>query len=127
TIAHAQTDAQPVFDTIVRSAARLCRATNAAVFLTDGRTVFPPVSVADGSPEALAATRARYPRPVDMDTPPGIAILTRSVFHTADTGDASAIELQRQVGRGLGFRSSGKGPMLREGGPGGAHPRDRPA
>jgi len=120
TIAHAQTDAQPVFDTIVRSAARLCRATNAAVFLTDGRTVFPPVSVADGSPEALAATRARYPRPVDMDTPPGIAILTRSVFHTADTEDASAIELQRQVGRVLGFRSSVMVPMLREGEPVGA-------
>jgi GAF domain-containing protein len=41
TIAHAQTDAQPVFDTIVQSATRLCHATNAAVFLTDGRMVIP--------------------------------------------------------------------------------------
>jgi GAF domain-containing protein len=39
TIAHAQTDAHPVFDSIVRSAARLCQAATAAVFLSDGRTV----------------------------------------------------------------------------------------
>src|SRR6266852_1237292 len=36
TIAHAQTDVQPVFDTIVESAARLCHAATAAVFVTDG-------------------------------------------------------------------------------------------
>src|SRR5438034_3425824 len=37
TIAHAQTDAQPVFDTIVRSATGLCNAAGAGVFLTDGK------------------------------------------------------------------------------------------
>jgi two-component system, NtrC family, sensor kinase len=36
-ISSVHTDAQPVFDTIVRSAARLCKAANAAVFLSDGR------------------------------------------------------------------------------------------
>src|SRR5262245_33132662 len=35
-ISSAHTDAQPVFDTIVQSAVRLCKATHAAVFVTDG-------------------------------------------------------------------------------------------
>src|SRR6266567_2685209 len=56
-IAHAQTDAQPVFDTIVRSAAQLCRATGAAVFLTDGRMLYLPANYGSSS-EALAAARA---------------------------------------------------------------------
>src|SRR5262245_29282382 len=36
-ISGVHTDSQPVFDTIVHSAWRLCKAANAAVFLTDGR------------------------------------------------------------------------------------------
>src|SRR5439155_11467499 len=61
------------------------------------------------------ATRARYPRPVGMDTTPGIAILTRSVFHVPDIEDPSVIEFVRQVGRVLGFRSAVTVPMLYEG------------
>ncbi len=114
TIAQAQTDVQPVFDTIVQSAARLCHAANAAVFLTDGRMVYEPANFG-GSPEALAATRARFPRPVGMDTTAGVAILTRSVFHVPDTEDPSMIEHLRQSGRLAGFRSAVTVPMLREG------------
>jgi GAF domain-containing protein len=114
TIAQAQADVQPVFDTIVQSAARLCHAANAAVFLSDGRMVYEPANFG-GSPEALAATRARFPRPVDMDSTPGIAILTRSVFHVPDTEAPSVIEHLRQSGRLAGFRSAVTVPMLREG------------
>jgi GAF domain-containing protein len=114
TIAHAQTDVQPVFDTIVRSAARLCHAPVAGVFLTDGRTVHHLANYGT-SPEQLAATRLRYPRPVAMDSSPGMAILTRSVFQVQDTEDPSVVELVRQLGRALGFRSSVAVPMLREG------------
>jgi GAF domain-containing protein len=113
TIAHAQTDVQPVFDTIVCSAARLCHAANAAVFLTDGGMLYEPANFGS-SPEARAAARARYPRPVGMDTPPGIAILTRSVFQVPDTEDPSIIGHLRQSGRLLGFRSVVTVPMLRE-------------
>jgi len=70
-IAQAQTELQPVFDTVVRSADRLCHAAVAAVFLTDGRM----------------ATRARFPRPLDMESTPGMAILTRSVVHLPDVED----------------------------------------
>ncbi len=113
TITQTQTDVQPVFDTIVQSAARLCHAANAAIFLTDGRMVYEPANFGS-SPEALAATRARFPRPVDMDSTAGIAILTRSVFHVSDTEDPSVIEHLRQSGRLAGFRSAVTVPMLRE-------------
>jgi GAF domain-containing protein len=114
TIAHAQTDAHPVFDSIVRSAARLCQAATAAVFLSDGRMLYHPANHG-GPPEALAAARARYPLPLDMNSVPGMTILTRSVVHVPDIDDASVIELVRQIGRSLGFRSIVSVPMMREG------------
>ncbi len=113
-ISAVHTDAQPVFDTIVQSAVRLCKAASAAVFLTDGRMLYEPANYG-GSPELLAASRARYPRPLDMDTTGGIAVLTRSVVHVPDTEDPSAIEWVRQSGRLVGFRSVVTVPMLREG------------
>jgi signal transduction histidine kinase len=113
-ISQSQTDVQPVFDTIVRSAAQLCHAAVAAVFQTDGRMVYHPANYG-GSPEALAATRARYPRRLDMETMPGMAILTRSVVNLPDIEDPSLPEHVRQVGRVLGFRSALAVPMLREG------------
>ncbi len=113
-IAHTQTDAQPVFDTIVQSAARLCRAHTTAVFLTDGQTLSHPANYG-GPLDAMAAVRARYPRPVDMDTAPGMAVLTRSIVHIADSEAPPVVEHVRQVGRVLGFRSTVIVPMLREG------------
>src|SRR5262249_14472928 len=68
-----------------------------------------------GSLEARAAARARYPRPLGMDTGPGIAILTRSVYEAKDTEDPSTAEHIRAVGRVSGFRSVITVPMLREG------------
>jgi GAF domain-containing protein len=118
-ISGAHTDTQPVFDTIVQNAARLCHAAIAAVFLTDGKTVYHPANYG-GLPDAMAIVRARYPRPLDMESVPGIAILTRSVVHVPDTEAPSALELVRQNGRLLGFRSTVAVPMLREGEPIGA-------
>jgi signal transduction histidine kinase len=113
-ISGAQREVQPVFDTIVQSAARLCNAAVTAVFRTDGLTVYNPANYGD-APEALAAVRSRYPRPVDMGTMPGIAILTRSVVHFPDVEESTIPEHVRQVGRLLGFRSVVAVPMLREG------------
>ncbi|HEU4370341.1 MAG TPA: GAF domain-containing protein [Methylomirabilota bacterium] len=108
------TDTQPVFDTIVQSAVRLCKAATAAVFLTDGRMLYEPANYGSSS-EVLAVSRARYPRPLDMDTTGGIAVLTKSVVHVPDTEDPLAIEWIRQSGRLVGFRSVVTVPMLREG------------
>ena len=112
-ITHAPTDTQPVFDTIVRSAATLCRAAVTAVFLSDGQMVFVPANYGS-SPEALGAVRARFPRPLDMESSGGIAILTRSVVHVPDIEEPSVGELVRQNGRRLGFRSLITVPMLRD-------------
>jgi signal transduction histidine kinase len=112
-IGQSPTDVQPVFDAIVQSAVRLCNADNAAVFLTDGQMVYHPANYGS-APEALATVRAMFPRPLDMSTPPGIAILTRSVVQVPDIEDPSAIQAVRPGGRLLGFRSVVMVPMLRE-------------
>jgi GAF domain-containing protein/anti-sigma regulatory factor (Ser/Thr protein kinase) len=114
TIAHTKTDPQPVFDTILRSAVRLCHAAMAAVSLTDGRMLYLPANYGS-SPEAMAAVRARFPRPLDMETATGTAILTRAVIHEPDVQEPSVAEFTRQSGRVLGFRSLLSVPMLRQG------------
>jgi GAF domain-containing protein len=118
-IAQTQTDAQPVFDTIVRAAARLCDAPVSALFLTDGRMLYHRADHGS-SPEALAAQRGRFPRVVEMDTTPGMAILTRTVAHVPDTEEPSAPDFVRQSGRRLGFRTVIAVPMMRDGEPVGA-------
>jgi signal transduction histidine kinase len=112
-IAHTQTDVQPVFDTIVRSAARLCHAVMASVMLTDGRMLYLPAQYG-ASPEAMAAARARFPLPLDRETVSGAAILRRSVVHVPDVQEPSVVEFTRQAGRVLGYRSLVAVPMLRE-------------
>src|SRR5262245_39779347 len=110
-ISSAHSDAQPVFDTIVQSAARLCNATLTGVLRTDGTTIYHPANFGS-SPEIQAAGLARYPRPLDMHSQPGIAILTRSVVHVPDIEDPSVSEFVRQGGRLLGIRSWVTVPML---------------
>src|SRR5262249_22785713 len=113
-ISSSPTDPQPVFDSIVRSAARLCNGSTAAVFVVRDGLIHHPANYG-GTPEALAAVRARYPRPLDTNTGPGQAILTRSLHEVRDTEDPSTPEHIRAVGRALLFRSVITVPMLREG------------
>jgi GAF domain-containing protein len=113
-ISGAQQDAQAVFDTIVQSAVRLCHATTAAVFRVEDGIVYHPANYG-GDPEALAAARARYPRPVDIQTMPGMIVLARSVVQIPDSEEVGLPDHVRQVGRILGFRSVVGVPMLREG------------
>ena len=112
-ISQSQTDVQPVFDTIVESAARLCHAVMASVLLTDGRTLYLPANYGS-SPEAMAAVRALFPRPLDTESVSGAAILTRSVVHVPDVLEPSVVEFTRQAGQVLGYRSLVAVPMLRE-------------
>ncbi len=113
-ISSAHTDAQPVLDTIVQSAARLCNAANAAVFRVERGMLYHPANYG-GAPEALAATRALYPRPVGPDTAPGSAILARAPVQIPDVEDPSVTATVREAGHLLGFRSCVAVPMLSAG------------
>jgi GAF domain-containing protein len=113
-ISRTHDDAQAVFDAIVRSVVQLCHAAGAAVFRVEGGLIHEPANYGLAA-EKLAATRARYPRPVDMESTPGVAILTRSVFHVPDTDNPATMPHVRQTGRLLGIRSVIAIPMLREG------------
>jgi signal transduction histidine kinase/putative methionine-R-sulfoxide reductase with GAF domain len=113
-LSRSPTDLQPVFDAIVQSAARLCHAANAAVFRVEGGMLYHPANYG-GAPGALAAARARYPRPVGLDTVPGQAILARSSIQIPDVDDPSVTALVREAGHVLGFRSCVAVPMLSAG------------
>ena len=113
-ISSSPTDLQPVFDTIVRSAMQLCSGMNVGVSLVRDGTLHHPANYG-GSPEALATIRGRFPRPLDMSSSTGVAILTRSVCEVPDVEDPSVLTFTREAGRILGSRSFISVPMLREG------------
>jgi len=112
-VSRSPSDVQPVFDTIVRSAARLCHAFMASVLVTDGRLLYLPANYGS-SPEALAAVRSRFPRPLDRETVSGAAILTRSVVHVPDVQEPSVVEFTRRAAQVLGYRSLVTVPMRRD-------------
>ena len=116
-ISHSPTDVQPVFDTIVRNAVRLCGALQGGVYRFDGELVH---SVAhDGyTAEQLQQWRATWPQPVTAPSVACQSIRTRSPvrirnFETAPelvilTADTLANLLAR------GSRSVMAVPMFRQ-------------
>jgi signal transduction histidine kinase len=115
TIAQSQTDAQPVFDTIVRSAARLCDGLFSTLFQFDGELLH-IIAVHNTTPEALEALHRVYPARPTRALVAARAILEGTVVHISD----AELELeseQRAVARAVGWRSALIVPMLREGNP----------
>jgi signal transduction histidine kinase len=107
-ISSSPTDAQPVFETIVKSAARLCRSVLSAVYRSDGELGH-LVAHDQFSPESIAAARAAYPVPVTSGNLIAVAVRERRVVHHPDvlvSGGYS--ELQRTSG----YRSILVVPML---------------
>jgi signal transduction histidine kinase len=109
-ISSSPTDAQPVFETIVKSAARLCRSVLSAVDRSDDKLVH-LVAHDQFSPDSIAAARAAYPVPVTSSNLIAVAVRERRVVHHPDvlvSGGYS--ELQRTSG----YRSILIAPMLRD-------------
>ena len=116
-ISQSLTDLQPVFDTIIRSAVRLCDASYGTAHRFDGGQLYLSAHH-NCTPEVLAALQRSFPRIPDRQMMSGRAILTRAVVHVEDLmADA---EYARHVGQAGGFRGALAVPMLREGQPIGA-------
>ncbi len=114
-ISQSQTDVQPVFDTIVRSAVRLCNGLFSTVFRFDGELLH-VVATHNLTREALEALHRLYPARPTRALAAARAILERAVVHIPDVELEAAFQ-QRAVARAVGWRSALVVPMMREGAP----------
>jgi PAS domain S-box-containing protein len=113
-ISSTPTDVQPVFDTIVRNAVRLCSARFGGVYRFDGELIH--LAAHDNlTAEALAEFQRIYPRRLDDESIVGRAILRRIVIHVADMETDGDVPLaSRRLGRAIGAGNLLVVPMLRE-------------
>src|SRR5947209_8761864 len=114
-ISRSQTDVQPVFDTIVRSAVTLCDGLFSALFQFDGELIH-HVAQHNFTPEALEQLHRTYPTRPTRALGSGRAILERAVAHIPDI-EVDPEYQHQTLSRAIGHRSSLSVPMLREGAP----------
>src|SRR5262249_35240611 len=112
-ISQSQTDVQPVFDTIVRSAVRLCDGLFSALNRFDGELIH-PVARHNYTPEAVEEQQRMFPACPPLVLWVGRAILERAVVHIPDV-ELDPEYQQPALSRAIGFRSGLWVPMLREG------------
>jgi signal transduction histidine kinase/CheY-like chemotaxis protein len=116
-ISSSPTDIQPVFDTIVRSAVRLCDGLYGTGHRFDGELLHLSAHH-NCTPEVLDALQRAFPMQPNRQMISGRAILTKAVVHVEDL--MADPEYARHVGQAGGFRGALAVPMLREGRPIGA-------
>src|SRR5215468_10952597 len=108
TIAHAQTDVQPVFATIVRNAARLCQATSSLIWLLEGDRfrIGAPYNVPPDSPSELGIT----------DAPNLFRVIHDGMInHIGDTESDSRMTPEAlKMSRAMGVRATLAVPMRRD-------------
>jgi GAF domain-containing protein/CheY-like chemotaxis protein/HAMP domain-containing protein len=117
-ISSSPTDVQPVFDTIVRSAVRLCDGLFGAVNMFDGEMILRPAAYQNYTPGAMAAVERMYPMRPGRHQLTGRAILSRTAVHLPDV--LKDPEYAPDVALAGGWRGALCVPMLREGHPIGA-------
>jgi GAF domain-containing protein len=114
-IASSPTDDQPVFDAIVTSAVRLCRAHSGTLTRVVGEQVH-LMALTSTEPAADAALRAFFPRPLDFEGGHADAIRRRVALNIADLpNDESSPETMRAVARARDYRSLAVVPLVRHG------------
>src|SRR5262249_45047162 len=106
-----------VFDTIVRSAARLCDGLFGGLYEFDGELIH-PVAQHNYTPEALEEMRRIFPGRPTRAHGPGRAILDRAVVHIPNFALDPDVRHQA-LPRALGRSSCPFPPRLREGTPSG--------
>src|SRR5713226_4860119 len=112
-ISRSQTDVQPVFDTIVGSAVRLCDGLFSALYQFDGELIH-HVAHHNFTPEGLEETHRVFPTRPTRALGTGRTILERAVVHLPDVELDPEFQ-HRAIHRAVGFRSALFVPMLREG------------
>jgi two-component system, NtrC family, sensor kinase len=116
-IAHAQTDAQPVFDAIVDSAMRLLRAESGAMYRLSGDMVH-LVAFTSTSKAGDAAFRQIFPRPLAEAAFQAETVRERAPCVIEDIeADRRANEQARRVFHARGYRSIVYMPMFKDGAP----------
>ncbi len=114
-ISGSQTNTQPVFDTIVRSAVKLCDGLFSALFQYDGELIH-QVAQHNFTPEALEEVRRVYPARPSRAHGSARAILEGAIVHIPDV-ELDADYLHKGMTRAVGLRSGLYVPMMREGTP----------
>ena len=119
-ISSSVTDPQSVFDTIVKSAVRLCGGTACAVLTCDDEFIHVRAQVGE-NPETRGAVQSRFPVPLNTlnrDSLVGRVVLDGQVVHVPDFEvPEAAPEGARTVARMVGYRSALFTPMFRDGRP----------
>jgi GAF domain-containing protein len=116
-ISRSPTDVQPVFDTIIQSAVRLCGARIGALYRFDGELLHLAAHHNFG-PNVLATLLRLYPMRPNRETASGRAILGRAVAELPDV--LADPEFRHEIAIAGDWRSMLAVPMLREGDPIGA-------
>jgi len=109
-ISSTQTDIQPVFDAIAKSAMRIFEGMEVAVALVDGNDFEIKATSVD---HARVGVGSRLP--LDHSSAGGRATLDRVVVNIADTESPETPPVTRQRGRDIGVRAFAAAPMLKEG------------
>jgi GAF domain-containing protein len=114
-ISSAQTDVQPVFDTIARSAVRLCNGMHSAVTRLQGGLIH-LVASHNWSSEGLAVSQRLFPMPPDSDHLTAHAIRESRIIHIHRMHDDPTVPAtSRELAIAQGYQTLLVVPVLREG------------
>ncbi len=109
-IASSPTDIQPVLDVIAENAARLCEASDAAIFMQVDGVRLRKVANYGSAPGSPIGTET----PLNRNSHQGRAIVDRDTIHIRDFQDVAA-DYPESRGTQLGYRTLLATPLLREG------------
>jgi hypothetical protein len=100
---------QPILDTVVTNAGRLCRALNATICLCEGDSV---VIHAQYGPSGLSPVGTR--RPINRDWVTGAALLDGRTIQVPDLVNSNDYPAGRKLPRRLGHRTTLAVPLMRD-------------
>jgi GAF domain-containing protein len=111
-ISQSPRDVQPVFQTIVDAALKLCHASSGTLLTYDGKLCHVG-AIANLDREAGDAIRRIFPRPAGPDTTVSRAVLTRSVVEIPDVLEDA--DYDKVIARAGGYRATLAVPLMRAG------------